>query len=89
MTYQDHVDAITYRRGITMLAVYKFATASGHTIEATRTATGYDVHTRNAEGESISTVAQTTLQAAQLIAALLDPGPAPSKRTAAKRKANR
>lgn len=63
-----------------MLATYKFETASGHTVEATRTVTGYDFHTRNADGETISTVAHSVMGAEILIAELEAAKPAPAKR---------
>jgi hypothetical protein len=73
-----------------MLATYKFNAASGHTIEATRTVTGYDVYTMNAEGRTISTVALSALAAEILFAELEAARPAPApKRAAAKRKAVR
>lgn len=67
-----------------MLATYKFETASGHTIEATRTATGYDFHIRNADGETIATVAHSTIRAEILIAELSATAP---KSRAGRRKA--
>jgi hypothetical protein len=70
-----------------MLDTYKFNAADGHTVEFSRTATGYDVHTRNAEGASISTVAASSLQAEILIAELEATGMPPKMRAPRKRKA--
>jgi hypothetical protein len=63
-----------------MLATHKFETASGHTVEATATAAGYDFHTRNAQGETISTVAHSRIAAEILIAELSAAQPKPRAR---------
>lgn len=49
----------------------KFATVDGGSVEFNETSGGYDVHTRNAAGETISTVILREDDAGQFMRALL------------------
>jgi hypothetical protein len=47
-----------------------YTTKTGHAVQFTRVGTGYDVHTRNAKGETISTVWLTADESRTLMTAL-------------------
>jgi hypothetical protein len=45
----------------------RYTTTSGHSVQFTRVGDGYDVHTRNGAGETVSTVWLTTAAARSLM----------------------
>lgn len=47
-----------------------YTTRSGHSVQFTRVGAGYDVHTRNTKGETISSVWLTVDQSRSLMAEL-------------------